>query len=104
MAFPVGIEWLVFLSGIGFTVALAPQLWRTIHLGRADDLSIPFIGIVVIASILAMTYFMLLDITGWFVYFGYAANILVWSIVMWYRLFPRPGSMGHEGQPPSNGS
>ncbi len=45
---------------------------------------------------MAMLYFVLTNPTGWFVYYGYIANIIVWFVVAWYRVFPRPGSMGHE--------
>ncbi len=96
MALPSGVEWIIFVSGLAFSIALLPQLARTLKLGRADDFSLPFILIVIGASIMAMLYFVLTNPTGWFVYYGYIANIIVWFVVAWYRVFPRPGSMGHE--------
>jgi uncharacterized protein with PQ loop repeat len=102
MAWPTGVEWVIFMSGFGFTAALLPQLVRTVRLGRANDFSLPFILIVVAASITALVYFLLVDVRGWFVYYGYVANILVWLVVAWYRLFPRPRSYDTDGGPGSN--
>ena len=90
---PTGVEWIIFVSAFGFSIALLPQLVRTLRLGRAEDFSLPFILIVVAASILAMIYFLIVDPAGWYVYYGYVANIAVWSIVAWYRIYPRPGAV-----------
>lgn len=97
MALPTGIDWLVFLGSSAFTLALFPQLVRTVRLGRADDLSIPFVLLVIGASILTLTYWLIRS-EDWEVYFGFIANVLVWGVVLWYRLFPRPGSLGHEAE------
>lgn len=98
MALPTGIDWLVFLGSSAFTLALFPQLVRTVRLGRADDLSIPFVLLVIGASILTLTYWLIRS-EDWEVYFGFIANVVVWGVVLWYRLFPRPGSLGHEAEP-----
>ncbi len=92
MALPQGIEWLVILGTVGFTVALLPQLVRTLRLGRAEDISIPFILLVVAASILTFIYWVIRG-EPWYVTSGFAANAIVWSIVLWYRVFPRPGAL-----------
>jgi uncharacterized protein with PQ loop repeat len=79
----------VILSGTTlFTLALVPQLIRTVRLGRADDFSVPFILMVVFASIANLTYFFAHKhdyIAG----AGFIANIGVWSLVLWYRFNPR---------------
>lgn len=79
----------VILAGTSmFTLALVPQLTRTIKLGRADDISIPFCLLVIIASICNLTYFFVHKhdyIAG----SGFIANIAVWGIVLWYRIHPR---------------
>ncbi len=99
MALPSGIDWLIFLGSTAFSVALVPQLVRTLRLGRADDFSIPFVLLVVGASIVTLTYWLIRG-EPWQVYFGFIANILVWGVVLWYRFFPRPGSLGHEHDAP----
>lgn len=79
----------VILAGtILFTVALVPQLVRTIQLGRAEDVSILFILTVIAASACNMTYF--LHLGEWIAAAGFVANLTVWPIVLWYRLNPRP--------------
>ena len=79
----------VILAGTTlFTLALVPQLLRTIRLGRADDISIPFVFMVVVASICNLTYFFV-HVGDFIAGSGFIANIFVWSIVLWYRLFPR---------------
>lgn len=99
MALPSGIDWLIFVGSTAFSVALVPQLVRTLKLGRADDLSIPFVALVIAASAMTLVYWLIRG-ENWEVYFGFLANLLVWSVVLWYRLFPRPGSLGHEADPP----
>ena len=92
MALPQGIDWLVTLGTAGFTVALVPQLIRTLRLGRADDLSIPFILLVIAASVMTFIYWVIRG-EAWYVTSGFAANAIVWGIVLWYRLCPRPGAV-----------
>lgn len=92
---PQGLDWLIFTGSTAFTLALVPQAIRTMRLGRADDLSIPFILLVLTASILTLVYWLIRG-EPWLVYYGFIANIIVWGLVLWYRLFPRPGAAGHE--------
>ncbi len=88
MALPEGLDWLIFIGSLAFTVALVPQAVRTVRLGRAEDLSIPFILLVLGASIITLTYWLIQN-AHWAVYYGFIANIAVWGLVLWYRLFPR---------------
>lgn len=81
-----------------FTVALLPQLVRTLKLGRADDFSLPFIAMVVVASGATLAYW-LIHGESFKVWAGFVANLIVWGIVLWYRIFPRPGALGHEHDP-----
>lgn len=92
MALPTGLDWLIFLGSLSFTLALVPQAVRTLRLGRAEDLSIPFILLVLGASVMTLIYWLIRG-EPWQVYFGFIANILVWGLVLWYRLFPRPGTV-----------
>lgn len=92
-------EGLIWAGSILFTLALLPQGYRTVKLGRADDLSIPFILMVLAASGATLVYWLLHDMP-FRVWFGFVANLAVWGLVLWYRLFPRPGAVGHEDDPP----
>lgn len=92
MALPEGLDWLIFIGSLAFSLALIPQAIRTIQLGRAEDLSIPFILLVLGASVITLAYW-LIRAEHWAVYYGFVANILVWGLVLWYRLFPRPGAV-----------
>ncbi|MGB1585652.1 MAG: PQ-loop domain-containing transporter [Thermoplasmatota archaeon] len=88
--FPTGLDWLIFTGSLLFTVALLPQAVRTVRLGRADDFSIPFVLMVIAASAITLTYWLLTRATDWEVYYGFIANLLVWGLVFYYRLWPRP--------------
>ena len=88
MQWPQGLDWLIFLGSAAFSLALVPQAFRTVKRGRAEDLSIPFILLVLAASIMTLVYW-LIRREAWEVYFGFIANIMVWGLVLWYRLFPR---------------
>lgn len=92
---PSGIDWLIFLGGLGFSACLVPQVIRTTKLGRADDISLTFLITVIIAAFLSLVYF-IMEGHGWFVYYGYVATIFAWMYVLYFRLWPRPGSLGHE--------
>lgn len=85
-------EPLIIFGTVGFTLALLPQVVRTLRLGRADDMSIGFVLLVILASGATLIYWLQRDEPPW-VYGGFIANILVWTVVLWYRLFPRPGTV-----------
>ncbi len=87
-------EVLIWAGTIAFTVALIPQLVRTVKLGRADDLSVAFVVLILFASGCTFAYWVWHR--HWVASAGFVANLIVWSIVLWYRLFPRPGAPGHE--------
>lgn len=80
---------LIWIGTGAFTVALVPQLVRTIRRGRADDLSVFFVSLIIFASAVTLSYWIAKK--EWVAASGFVANILVWSVVLWYRLFPRPG-------------
>lgn len=74
-----------------FTVALLPQAVRTVRLGRAEDMSVPFILLVLGGSVATLAYW-LIESADWVIYYGFIANILVWGLVLYYRLWPREGT------------
>lgn len=89
---PSGLDWLIFTGSLLFTLALLPQAMRTVQLGRAEDMSIPFILMVIVASAITLTYWLIRG-ESWAVYYGFIANLAVWGLVLYYRLFPRPGAV-----------
>lgn len=97
MAFD-GWETLNYAASIGFTVALLPQLLRTLKRKRAQDISVPFAALVILSSACLFPY-MLHE--GNFVFAGaQAVNLIVWAVVLYYRLWPAPGTV--PAQPPSS--
>lgn len=89
---PQGLEWLIFVGGLMFTAALVPQAVRTVRLGRAQDMSAPFILLVLGGSVATLIYWLIEDVS-WVIYYGFVANILVWGLVLFYRLWPRAGTV-----------
>lgn len=85
-------EWLIVAGTAGFAAALVPQVMRTLRRGRAQDISIPFAALVIAASFVTLVYWILRAEPFW-VWGGFAANIAAWSMVLWYRLYPRPGTV-----------
>ena len=80
-------EWLNVAGSVGFSLALLPQLRRTLSLRRADDISQRFLWLV-----LASAAFMLVYMThqgNWVFAGAQVMNLLVWGTVLWFRL--RPG-------------
>ncbi len=79
-------QWLILIGTLLFTVSLVPQLARTLKRRRADDLSALFIVTVLIASVCNMIYFG--HIGEAIAASGFVANIVVWGVVLRYRLWP----------------
>lgn len=79
---------LIWAGSIGFIVCLMPQLWRTIHLRRADDLSLGFLLLVLVSSGCTLPYMLH---QGEYVFaVAQAVNLAVWGTVLYFRL--RPGT------------
>ncbi|MGB0653129.1 MAG: PQ-loop repeat-containing protein [Thermoplasmatota archaeon] len=81
-------EILIWAGTAAFTIALIPQLIRTVRLGRADDLSVSFVALILFASAATFTYWAWHQ--HWVAASGFVANLLVWGVVFYYRLWPRP--------------
>ncbi len=79
---------MIFVGSLLFTLALFPQAVRTVRLGRAEDLSIPFILLVLGASVITLVYWLIRG-EHWSIYYGFIANIAVWGLVFKYRIWPR---------------
>lgn len=80
-------RWLEFAGSLGFTIALLPQFLRTIRRRRANDMDLTFLLIVLASSLVLLVYS--LATRQYFFAASYVANLLVWSVVLYYRL--RPG-------------
>lgn len=81
-------ELLNWAASIGFSLALLPQLRRTVMLRRADDISRRFLVLVLASSAFMMTY--MLHERNWVFSAAQGMNLLVWSIVLFFRLRPGP--------------
>lgn len=84
-------DWLILAASVGFSVSLMPQLVRTLKRKRANDLSVPFLVLVLISSSCGMPYFLH---TGEYIFAAaQGINLLVWGVVLYYRLWPAPGTV-----------
>jgi hypothetical protein len=77
---------LINLGSAGFILCLVPQLYRTLRRRSAEDLSIPFLILVLFSSGVTLPYMLHRR------EFQFAAaqtfNLLVWGTVLYFRLFP----------------
>ena len=83
-------DWLQLLGAIGFTVSLVPQLVRTWRRKRAEDIDVTFLVILLVSSLILVVFAVREGL--WFFVGSYVANLVVWGIVLYYRL--RPGTSG----------
>jgi uncharacterized protein with PQ loop repeat len=74
-------------ASLGFTLALVPQLQRTLKLRRADDISRRFLLLVLVAATLMLVYSV--RVGNYVFAAAQVANIAVWGIVLYYRVNPR---------------
>lgn len=65
-----------------------PQLWRTIHRRRADDLSLGFLLLVLVSSGATLPYMVHQEEYVFAV--AQAVNLLVWGTVLYFKVRPGP--------------
>lgn len=92
-------EYLNWAASIGFTVALLPQLARTLKRKRAQDISVPFAALVIVSSACLFPY--MLHQGNWAFAAAQAVNLVVWSVVLYFRLYPAPGTVPARPEPPA---
>lgn len=81
-------EILNIAASIGFTAALAPQVVRTLRRKRAQDISLPFVLVVLASSACMLPY--MLHQGNWVFAGAQLANLLGWGVVAYYRMRPAP--------------
>ncbi|MES2153601.1 MAG: PQ-loop domain-containing transporter [bacterium] len=84
-------EYLNLAASVGFTVALIPQLGRTLKRRRAQDISVPFAALVILSSACLLPY--MVHYRNWPFAVAQGVNLLVWGVVLYYRLWPAPGTV-----------
>lgn len=80
-------ELLNVAASIGFTSALIPQVTRTLKRKRAQDISLPFVTVVLASSACMLPYMIYKE--NWIFAGAQLANLIGWGIVAYYRV--RPG-------------
>ncbi|MEK6976312.1 MAG: PQ-loop domain-containing transporter [Candidatus Thermoplasmatota archaeon] len=86
---------LIWAGSAGFILCLVPQLWRTVHRRRADDISLGFLILVLLSSSLTLPY--MLHEREFVFGAAQAVNVAVWGTVLYFKLFPAP--VTHAAQP-----
>lgn len=79
------------LISVLFLACMAPQLVWTLRRGRARDVSVSFLLIVLLASVIAVPYG--IHTQQWWLLASWSGNLVVWGTVLYYRLRPRPGTV-----------
>lgn len=83
---------LIWLGSAGFIACLVPQFVRTVRRKRADDLSVPYLVLVLAASSCTLPY--MLHQAEYVLAAAQFVNLVVWGTVFYYRL--RPGAWAPE--------
>jgi uncharacterized protein with PQ loop repeat len=81
-------EWEVlnWVASAGFSGALMPQLVRTLRRRSADDISRVFATLILLSSVCMLAY--MAHLGNWVFASAQAANLVVWGIVLYYRVKP----------------
>ena len=79
-------EALNWVGSAGFILCLLPQLYRTLRRRSAEDLSLPFLLLVLVSSAATLPY--MLHKRNFVFASAQAFNLLVWGTVLYFRLFP----------------
>lgn len=70
-----------------FILCLVPQFVRTVRRGHADDVSLGFLVLVLLGSVVLVPY--TLHRGQWFFAASFGGNVVAWGTVAWYRVRPR---------------
>lgn len=70
-----------------FIACLVPQFVRTLKIGRANDVSVGFLVLVLAGSALLVPY--AAQSEQWYLAVAYVGNLVVWGTVLYFRLRPR---------------
>lgn len=84
-------ELLNWAASAGFTIALLPQLVRTLKRRRAQDISVPFASLVILSSACMLPY--LFHGGNWVFAIAQGVNLIVWAVVLYFRLWPASGTV-----------
>lgn len=79
-------EILNIAASIGFSVALIPQIARTLQRRRADDISIPFVLVILFSSSCMLPYMVYKQ--NWVFAGAQVMNLVGWGIVAFFRFWP----------------
>lgn len=79
---------LIWVGSAGFILCLMPQLLHTLRRRSAEDLSLPFLVLVLFSSAATLPY--MLHQREYVFAAAQAVNLLVWGTVLYFRLFPAP--------------
>ena len=88
-------EVLNWVGSAGFILCLMPQLARTLRRRSAEDLSLPFLLLVLVSSSATLPY--MLHIRNFVFASAQLVNLLVWGTVLYFRLYP-----GKPASPPTS--
>lgn len=88
-------ELLNIAASIGFSAALIPQIVRTLQRRRADDISLPFVLVILASSSCMLPY--TIHIQNWVFAGAQVVNLLGWGIVGFYRIWPARPPPSAEG-------
>ncbi len=87
-------ELLNWVGSAGFILCLMPQLARTLRRRSAEDLSLPFLVLVLASSGCTLPY--MLHRRNFVFASAQLVNLLVWGTVLYFRLFPgKPANSPH---------
>ena len=75
-----------WVGSAGFILCLMPQLYRTLQRRSAEDLSLPFLVLVLVSSGCTLPY--MLHRRNYVFASAQMVNLLVWGTVLYFRLFP----------------
>jgi len=83
------LEFIGLLAGLLFSFSSIPMTYKTIKIGRVDF--VPFLTIISVwgGAILMFTYLVAKNGLDYIVCFDYILTIIGWSIVLFYKIFPR---------------
>lgn len=82
---------LIWVGSVGFILCLMPQLWHTLRRRSADDISLPFLVLVLVSSGATLPY--MLHQREFVFAAAQAANLLVWGTVLYFKLRAAPATV-----------
>jgi uncharacterized protein with PQ loop repeat len=83
------IESIGWIGAFFFSICAIPQAWQSFKEKHSNGLSVMFLVYWLLGEVFMLTYVMLQPELDLPLFVNYVVNLLLTSVIAWYKLFPQ---------------